>query len=607
MKKRKAFICIAACILLAAFFLCAMLLKEEKQVSVFAELEAEGKIEQLRFWESGDGVVYLFLPSYGEMDQLCLRTNAPGRFLLDGVKIEDGTRCAEWKLNETCLLSDMQTQEQYTVIFVRSGDMPALFIDVSSGSMEYIHEQRGNEETGTYRLYTEDGGQAHMGSVSAINGRGNASWWGSEKKPYSLELSVETDMLGMGKARKWILLANSMDRSHMKNKVVLDFAEKAGLPYSADSRWVDLYLNGEYAGLYLLCERNEIHRQRVDIPMENSFLVSLELESRLVKREYPYIRTQAAQALRIHQQNMETEQLQQMWQSVENAILSPDDIDPVTGKHLLELIDLDSWVRKYLLEEVFANVDACSISQYFYADGSGRIFAGPPWDYDGAMGHFVPQTMFGNRIQASEIKPLPWFSTLYQKDFFLERVKQLYEQEFRPLLKQLLSQELGEYAGQIQLSAAMNAIRWPGVDQEREWKEMEVYMAQRMAFLDSLWIREEPYCTVYVDLGTEINSVNYMVSPGSCLPELPEYADTETVRYHGWYIMGSEEPFDITQPIYEDMQIYLKQTSLVEETVAEVIPVWEEEIPVPRTRLMPVLLLAVMLGAAALWDLRRHG
>lgn len=606
MRKGKGYVFALTVILLMSLLLCGRVNREEQGTAFYAELTTNESTEIIHLWEDAEGNCFFFIPSYGTLDQLSLRTNAPERFFIGGQSVEDGTSCSEFVLDKKYVLSDEEEAKQTSVTFVRSGNVATLYLDTSSGSMEYIHQLRGNEETGRYRLYTVEGNLVHRGSVSALKGRGNASWWGSEKKPYSLNLAVETDMLGLGRGRKWILLANSMDRTNVKNRAVFQYAREVGLAYSPDCEWVDLYLNGEYAGLYLLCERNEIHHQRVDVPKENTFLVSLELESRLISRGYPYIRTDAGQALRIYQQYMETEQVAQMWQSAENAILAPDSIDPVTGKHLSELIDLDSWVRKYLLEEVFANVDACSISQFFYTDGSGKIFAGPVWDYDGAMGSFVPESLFGNRVQACEGKPLPWFSTLYMKDFFIERVKELYKTEFRPLLLRLLTDDLAMYARMTAPAARMNLVRWSGMDPQTELQKVKAYMESRIAFLDNLWIEELPYCIVYADLGPDTNGVNYAVLPGNHLPELPGYSNSDTKVYHGWYRKDSNEPFDGSMPIVEDMEIYLKQTDLLTadpgiEALTESYDEAESE-PISAVRLLPAVVFAGMLAVVLFLD-----
>lgn len=158
----------------------------------------------------------------------------------------------------------------------------------------------------------------------------------------------------MGKAKKWILLANAYDSSHLRNKIVLDASAAVGPPYTPECRWVDLYLNGEYAGLYLLTERNEVDSQRVDIAGNGSFLVSKDWETRFISRKRTYFTTDSHAALRILYSDISTEELKSTWQSAENAILAEDGIDPVTGKSWQELIDMDSWVRRFLIEEVFA-------------------------------------------------------------------------------------------------------------------------------------------------------------------------------------------------------------------------------------------------------------
>jgi spore coat protein CotH len=189
-------------------------------------------------------------------------------------------------------------------------------------------------------------------------------------------LSEPVDLLGLGSAQRWVLLANASDDSHMRNKLVYDFAQSFGLRYSPEAEWLDLYINGEYVGLYLLCERNEVHDQRVAVGQEDSFLVSMELESRMSKQNIPYVTTESLQSFRIHYPTQDTDtaalRIQQTLQTVENAILSLGSPNDSTAAELENLIDLDSWARKYLIEEVFGNMDASYISQYYYLDDRCR-------------------------------------------------------------------------------------------------------------------------------------------------------------------------------------------------------------------------------------------
>lgn len=604
MGRKKIHVYLATALMVAAAVFCCLRSAQMEEPYLLAEVTSGGRTEQVRLWAGGEGAYQVFLPGYAELSEVRLRTNAAGKFLLNDETVPDGASCRAFSLNTAYGLTDREGNSLGTLTFVQSGGVASLFLETRSGSMAYIHETKGNAEPGACRVYTQTGTLNYTGSVEALNGRGNASWWGSEKKPYSLELAAEGDLLGMGTAKKWVLLANGTEPSQIRNKAVLDFAAQAGLEYTPECRWVDLYLNGEYAGLYLLTERNEIHSRRVNIGKESTFLISMELESRLVEQGYPHIVTDAAQAFRIHETYLDTGELASIVQSAENAILAKDGVDPVTGKHWRELIDLDSWAEKYLLEELFANGDACSISQFFYYDGE-KLFAGPAWDYDATMLKLVPQTMYGNRFQACEGKSTPWFHALYQKEEFLSRVKALYEDTFRPLLEQLLGTGLDAYAEQIKTAAAANALRWPGTDTEASQKQAKTYMEERMEFLDSLWLREEEYCMVFVEFGPGINGAYYAVKPGECLPALPVYEDTAQIDYQGWYDMETEEPFDMLQPVYEDAAIYLKQTARQSEAAASVEEAAETE-PVTLLRLAPVLALTVVFGGVVAADIGRN-
>lgn len=96
-----------------------------------------------------------------------------------------------------------------------------------------------------------------------IKARGNATYH-LPKKPYKIKLDKSTDLFGMGKSKHWVLLAQYFDESLMRNKIAYDFSGIMGLPY-CESTWVDVVFNGEYIGVYQLCEQVRIGETRVDI------------------------------------------------------------------------------------------------------------------------------------------------------------------------------------------------------------------------------------------------------------------------------------------------------------------------------------------------------
>ena len=278
-------LCFSVLLCLVAGF-CGIREREwNRSASISAEILSDGRSEDVKLWMSPKEEYFLFLPGYADLSQVKIRRQAMGSLSLDYKKVTDGMSCSVFSLNEPMpLIHDPILGYQWNELTIlQSGKLPTMFIDVKSGNMDYIHKEKGNKESGTMRLYSADGKLETMAVVDSLKGRGNSTWQWNEKKPYSLRLNEEKDLLGMGAASRWVLLADAFDLSGLKNKLSYDLARNAGMPYAPDCQWVELYLNGEYAGLYLLSERNEIHPNRVDLPEDASFLVSWESERRVIE------------------------------------------------------------------------------------------------------------------------------------------------------------------------------------------------------------------------------------------------------------------------------------------------------------------------------------
>ena len=530
-------------------------------------LSSTGEERTVTSWRNEAGEYYLFLPGHGDLASAHLRVHAPDA-RIDGRPAEDGMSCGEFTLDQPYSFSFDSPEGQVSTVltFVQSENLPTVYVDTGSGSMDYIHGKKGNQEAGRMSLYLPDGTLAYIGNLDGINGRGNT--WIIPKKSYSLQLAAEADLLGMGQAEKWILLSNAFDGSHLRNKLVCDFADALGLAFSPESRWVDLYLNGEYAGLYLLCEKNEIHPQRVDIGEEDGVLISIEKEDRLWEYGSSQFITDHGIPIRIRQTGMEMPLLQEKLRCAENAILAPDGVDPVSGKHYTELIDVQSWAKKYLIEEIFGNLDAGSISQFFYWEGNGKIFAGPVWDYDITMGNphnwqlESPRMLFAGRPNLWNPEDTPWLYALYQKDAFRQAVMDSYETEFRPVLQELLHSGLNQYETEIRDAAALDRMRWSTESAPDTVEAMKAYMMERMDFLDSLWLEKKDFHLISVYIQEHVMAC-YAVENGACFPEMPVPYGTETIIYEAWYDGDTDQPFDFAVPITGDKLIYLKETNLL--------------------------------------------
>jgi hypothetical protein len=94
------------------------------------------------------------------------------------------------------------------------------------------------------------------------------------KLPFQLKLNKKTSILGMAEAKTWILLANYDDQSLLRNSIVYKIGAVLGMD-TCDFKSVDLYIDGKYQGIYLLCEKVQIQENRVNIyDLEESIIAS---------------------------------------------------------------------------------------------------------------------------------------------------------------------------------------------------------------------------------------------------------------------------------------------------------------------------------------------
>lgn len=150
-------------------------------------------------------------------------------------------------------------------------------IDESKGTIadmnsDYSHEAKcyGTIQFSIPDNYTYEYGKGEMDPTKRIsmqmNGRGNASFSAGDKKPYKLKLDAKADLFGMGANKHWVLInATNADFTYMKNKLLYDLAANMGMKYVMQSVFVDVVMNGEYVGNYLLCEHVRVGKTRINI------------------------------------------------------------------------------------------------------------------------------------------------------------------------------------------------------------------------------------------------------------------------------------------------------------------------------------------------------
>ena len=211
--------------------------------------------------------------------------------------------------------------------------------------------------------------------------RGNSTSSGP-KKPYNIKFSANTDLFGMGKGKRFCLIANLYDPTLIRNHMVFEFARDLGMQYTLDSMLVDVYYNGSYVGCYQLCEAATEDDSRVDIDCSKGDYI-IERDAR---EDYgtTYITTSLGHRFGINEPenttNAQRIAIENHLRMAENAIRSRD-IEQVK-----KYFDLESIIDSYICLEFFKNVDIVVGSTRFYCK-DGKIHGGPVWDYDLSSGN----------------------------------------------------------------------------------------------------------------------------------------------------------------------------------------------------------------------------
>lgn len=237
-----------------------------------------------------------------------------------------------------------------------------------------------------------------------IKFRGQSSLW-FDKKNYSIETQdefgedLDTSFLNFPKEEDWILHGPYADKSLMRNVLVMDLAQKMG-QYASRTEYVDLFINGDYQGIYVLMEKIKRDKQRVDIAkLKTTDIDGDELTGgyiyKIDKGEPDWLSRynfyQSAEKLKYQLvypdiDKVQPEQfsyIQSFVDSFERAMVDRNLM--FGGKSFDEYIDLTSFAEAHLLNEVGRNVDGYRLSSYFHKQkdsNGGKIKAGPVWDFN---------------------------------------------------------------------------------------------------------------------------------------------------------------------------------------------------------------------------------
>lgn len=241
--------------------------------------------------------------------------------------------------------------------------------------------------------------------------RGQTSNFFFPKKPYAVETRDENgennnvSLLGMPRENDWVLHNPYSDKSLIRNTLTYLLAGKI-MDYAPRVRLVELVLNGEYQGVYLLTEKIKRDKFRVDVSTleEDTEDITGGYILKFDKGDpseigwssfYPPLPGSYQQTNFLFHypkpEDITPEQanyIQNHFTAFEDALMGPDSRDPQLGYR--PYIDVSTFVNFFLVNELARNVDGYRLSTFFYKDRDEvdpRIKMGPVWDFNLGFGN----------------------------------------------------------------------------------------------------------------------------------------------------------------------------------------------------------------------------
>lgn len=245
----------------------------------------------------------------------------------------------------------------------------------------------------TFQMDAENTQYNSLGEVPIrIRGRGNSSWkW--EKKPYKIHFDEKTSLFGLPEAEEWALISNYADKSLMRNRLGQALASELSFAYCPSHIYVDVFLNGEYLGVYTLGEHLEEGEGRVEIEHQMQqkdcgfFLEAGGVVSGVDVKGLNYFHAGLCKFVLIKSPeyefltNEQFEYIKDYMQKTDAAIRA--------GEGYEQYIDLESLIDWLIITELSYNTDcAYRRSTYFTKNPGEKLVMGPVWDFDLAFGNF---------------------------------------------------------------------------------------------------------------------------------------------------------------------------------------------------------------------------
>lgn len=380
------------------------------------------------------------------------------------VDLSDFTNPVEYEIRN----SSGESKKWKIVIY----DLPVLKIDTPDEVS--IESKETRVEGCNISLVTETGIEEY--STAGIKVRGNSTSH-FEKKPYNVKFDTKQSFFNLPKSKKWVLLSNPhYDRTQLHNAVAFQIARLTDYPWVQSGDFVELMLNGKHVGLYYLCEKIDIEKDRINIKeikdsdlkepaITGGYLLEADILYEQDKNSFQteYFNKTGSRfqysygwILKNPDGEVPSDQLCYIRDKLNDMERRIYDEELLKTDEYLNYFDIETAINWLLVEDLCLNEEASrSKNLLMYKNrGDDKFYIAPPWDFDAWT--------FGIRdIDSVYAKTSGlYFYKLFNNDTFVKRVKEKWNL-YKPIWEEQIPAYMDYLYNKVKRSAKRNELMWP--------------------------------------------------------------------------------------------------------------------------------------------------
>jgi hypothetical protein len=364
------------------------------------------------------------------------------------------------------VVAEDKSKKTYVVKFTDNG-ISVLYLTTDAAA---LIDSKETYVTGAVKLVSNFKDVVYTGKTQ-VKGHGNSTWDDMPKKPYKLKLDKKASLLGMPSNKTWILLANYADKSLIRNELAFAMSRAFGRAYTPASRFVELYLNGEYRGNYQITQEVKEGPGQVDIEdqptttttlpdLSGGYLIEEDLFAYgspinfYTARQMPFV-IKYPDDSDINQQ--QRDYIAAHFQKLEDALFADTFADATNGYR--KYFDVDTYVDYYLVNEIIGNPDIFRSTYLFKKRNDDKIYTGPIWDFDKAANN---DNRLGDQVNGlmltSAFDPKTWINKMMEDKAFRQKIRSRWN-AMKPQIMALPA-SIDVLAKKLALSQQRNFTKW---------------------------------------------------------------------------------------------------------------------------------------------------